>query len=260
MNNTLRLIPCLLILAGFGRCLAQEKPPAKTASDLFARKNLVAWCIVPFDAKNRSPEQRVALLRQLGFRHYAYDWRAEHLPTFDRELRLLKDNNIELDAVWFPANLDKDAQTILAVLRKHQIRTQLWVTMGDPAPQVNDPEQKVAAAAKVLKPIAEEAAKIDCRVALYNHGGWFGEPENQIALIESFKMPNIGMVYNLHHGHEHLDRFPTLLKKMVPHLFAFNLNGMVRKGDQQGKKLLPLGAGDLDLALLRAVLDSGYSG
>jgi putative heme-binding domain-containing protein len=258
--NTLPLITCIAVLVSSHNLPGQEKSGANTGERLFARDNLVAWCIVPFDAKKRSPEERVALLKQLGFRHYAYDWRAEHLPSFDRELRLLKENNIELDAVWFPGALDKDAQTVLALLRKHHIKTQLWVTMGDPAPQAKDTAEKVAAAVQILKPIAVEAGKIDCSVALYNHGGWFGESENQIAVIKALKMPHVGIVYNLHHGHEHLDRFPTLLKKMQPYLLGFNLNGMVRNGDQQGKKLFPLGAGDLDLALLRAIRDSGYTG
>jgi hypothetical protein len=30
------------------------------------------------------PAERVEMLRKLGFKKYAYDWRAEHLPTFDR--------------------------------------------------------------------------------------------------------------------------------------------------------------------------------
>ena len=38
-----------------------------------------------------------------------------------------------------------------------------------------------------LRPLAEEAGKIGCSLALYNHGGWFGEPENQIAIIERLK-------------------------------------------------------------------------
>ncbi len=44
-------------------------------------------------------------------------------------------------------------------------------------------------------------------MGLYNHGGWFGEPENQIAIIEHLKMSNVGIVYNLHHGHDHVERF-----------------------------------------------------
>jgi sugar phosphate isomerase/epimerase len=233
---------------------AAEKP------DLFARDNLIAWCIVPFDAKKRGPEERVAMLKQLGFKHYAYDWRAEHLPSFEQELRLLKENQIELTAVWFPAGLNADAKTILGLLKKHEIKTQLWVTMGDPAPGSKEQADKVAAAVKISKPIAEEAAAIGCRVGLYNHGNWFGEPENQLAIIDALKLPNVGIVYNLHHGHDHLDRFPELLKKMLPHLYAVNVNGMTPKGDRTGKKILQLGRGDLDLQLLRTIRDSGYRG
>jgi hypothetical protein len=47
---------------------------------------------------------------------------------------------------------------------------------------------------------------------------------------------------------------------MKPYLLALNLNGMNSKGDQQGKKILPLGAGKLDLPLLRTIRDSGWRG
>ncbi len=43
------------------------------ASDLFARSNLVAWCIVPFDSQKRGPEERAAMLERLGLRRLAYD-------------------------------------------------------------------------------------------------------------------------------------------------------------------------------------------
>ena len=58
------------------------------------------------------------------------------------------------------------------------------------------------------------------------------------------------MVYNLHHGHDHLDRFAALLAKMKPYLMALNLNGMDPGGDRVGRKILPLGQGSLDLELL----------
>jgi putative heme-binding domain-containing protein len=229
------------------------EPPA-----LFERKNLAAWCIVPFDAKKRSPEERVAMLKKLGFTKYAYDWRAEHLPTFDREVAELQKAKIELTAIWFPAGLNEDAKALLAVVKKHKLKTQLWITMGD----LGGKEQadKVAAAAKIIRPIAEEADKLGCTVALYNHGGWFGEPENQIAIIEHLKLKNVGIVYNQHHGHDHLPRFEALLKKMMPHLLALNLNGMVKDGEKLGKKILPLGHGDLDLGLLKVIAASGYKG
>lgn len=238
---------------------APRSAPADDCTALFAKENLVAWCIVPFDSQKRSPEERAEMLDRLGFRRFAYDWRAEHLPTFDREIAALGKHYISLDAVWFPAALDADARAILDALGRHRIRTQLWVTMGDPAPQ-GDWAAKVAAGAAAIQPVAAEAQKLGCKVALYNHGGWFGEPENQVAIIEKLGMPNVGIVYNLHHGHEHLQRFDTLLKKMLPHLLAVNLNGMDREGDQRGRKILPLAQGELDLALLRAICESGYRG
>ncbi len=257
------LCPALLLCILATTCGQLAPPlhaqPILKSSKLLARKNLVAWCIVPFDAKKRGPEDRVAMLKQLGFQRYAYDWRAEHLPTFDRELQLLKTNNIRLEAVWFPAQLDADARTILALLRKHRLKTQLWITMADPAPGKPQAD-KIAAAVNILKPIAQEAAKQDCSLGLYNHGNWFGEPENELAIIDALKLSNVGLVYNLHHGHDHLERFPAVLKKMLPHLYCLNLNGMTRKGDQGELKILPLGTDDLDLTLLRTIRDSGYRG
>ncbi|WP_435018031.1 TIM barrel protein [Tundrisphaera sp. TA3] len=232
---------------------------ARGAGPPFDRGNLVAWCIVPFDSQHRGPEDRAAMLERLGFARYAYDWRAEHLPSFDAELDALAKHHVTLSAVWFPAALDKDARTILDALGRRQIHTQLWVTMGDPAPG-KDQAAKVEAAANQLRPIVDAAAKIGCSVGLYNHGSWFGEPENELAIIAALGRPNVGIVYNLHHGHDHLDRFPSILRKLQPHLYAINLNGMVRDGEKLGRKILPLGQGDQDLALLRAIRESGYRG
>jgi len=238
----------------------ESQPNTDGQAKLLHRDNLVAWCIVPFDSKKRGPDERAAMMKRLGFKHFAYDYRGEHVPTFDTEMKALKANGIQLTAFWFPAALNPEARTILEVLKRHGIKTQLWITMGDPAPKESQQSAKVAAAGKAIRPIAEEAAKIGCSVALYNHGGWFGEPENQLAIIEHLKMKNVGIVYNLHHGHDHLERFPALLRVMKPHLWALNLNGMVKNGDKLGKKILPLGQGDLDLGLLKEILASGYAG
>lgn len=256
-----RFRPCAAIaIAGLTLVVASPRTaPADDCTALFARENLVAWCIVPFDSQKRSPEERAEMLFRLGFRRFAYDWRAEHLPTFDREIAALEKHKISLDAIWFPAALDADARTLLDAVERHQIHTQLWVTMGDPAPQGDQPA-KVDAGVAALRPIALEAEKLGCKVALYNHGGWFGEPENQLAIIGKLGMANVGIVYNLHHGHEHLERFAPLLKKMLPHLLALNLNGMDREGDRHGRKILPLAQGEDDLALLRTICDSGYRG
>jgi sugar phosphate isomerase/epimerase len=237
-----------------------KKPPADPAANLYRRDNLVAWCIVPFDSKKRGPVERVAMLQRLGFRHYAYDWRDEHVPTFDTEIVELQKHGIELTSIWFPG-LDANGKKLLEVLKARGVKTQLWVTGGgEPARTPDEQRQRIVAEANRLRPIAAAAAAQGCTVGLYNHGGWFGEPENQLAVLAELKLPNVGIVYNLHHGHAHLDRFPEQLEKMLPHLYVVNVNGMVPRGDQDGRKILPLGAGDLDLGLLKTIRDSGYRG
>ena len=106
----LAAIVCGLLLAFAQVAAAQSpgnsppgNPPPADAQQLFARDNLVAWCIVPFDAKKRSPADRAAMLEKLGFQRFAYDWRGENLPTLETELDELKRRHIELTAVWFPA-------------------------------------------------------------------------------------------------------------------------------------------------------------
>ncbi len=234
------------------------------ADTLFARTNLMAWCIVPFDAAKRGPEARAAMLERLGLRHFAYDYRAEHIPTFDAEIEALQRHGIQLDAWWFPSTLNPEAQTILDVLKRHKLRAQLWVTGGgDPVKTSEEQRARVESEAKRLRPIAQAATPLGCTVGLYNHGGWFGEPENQIQIIQRLRadgITNIGIVYNQHHGHDQVDRFADLLKKMKPHLYAINLNGMTRDGDKAGKKILPLGQGELDVKLLKAIRDSGWHG
>jgi len=225
---------------------------------LFAPENLVAWCIVPFDAKMRGPEERAEMLQRLGVKRLAYDWRDEHIPTFDRELDALQKRDIRLEAFWFPASLQPESQpqvrAILDFLERRGVKTQLWMSLD--IPDQGGQEERVEKAAPAVRWVATEAAKIGCKVGLYNHGGWFGEPENQIAIIRKVGLPNVGIVYNFHHGHPHLDRFPELFAKMKPHLLALNINGM----RAEGPKILGVGKGDRELAMLQLVARSGWKG
>ena len=124
------------------------------------------------------------MLERLGIRKFAYDWRAEHVPTFDAEVEAMKKHGIEFSAWWFPTTLDADARIILEVIARHKITPQLWVSGGGAAPA--DEAARIAqieSETRRIKPIATEAARLGCKVGLYNHGGWFGQPENQLALI-----------------------------------------------------------------------------
>mgnify|MGYP005844074723 CR=1 FL=1 len=233
-------------------------------NDIFALPNLVAWCIVPFDAAGRGPEERAAMLVRLGLRRLAYDWRDKDVPTFDDELAALKRHGIELTAFWLPLPLepeqDETIALVLELIRRHRVRPQLWVIPNGPANKhiegLESDSRKVEAAAAPVGYLAAQGAKVGAQVGLYNHGGWFGEPENQSAIIRRLGFDNVGVVYNFHHGHEHIARFAELFARMQPHLIALNINGM-RAG---GPKILPVGAGDRELEMLRIVKRSGWRG
>jgi hypothetical protein len=70
-------------------------------------------------------------------------------------------------------------------------------------------------------------------------------------------MPNVGMVYNFNHAEAHIDRFADFFPKIVPYLLAINLSG-IKKGNQV--KIVPIGQGDAELAMLQVVKASKYRG
>jgi hypothetical protein len=225
----------------------------------FEKANLTAWCIVPFDGKKRGPEERVAMLKRLGFTRYAYDWRAEHLPTFEKELELLLKEKIALQGVWFPAGVGKDGETILDVLKKHKVETELWVMLPQPNEKLKQAE-KVEATAAFLAALAKKAGAQGCKIGVYNHGGWAGEPENMVAVVKVCGEKNVGIIYNLHHGHDHLAKFDEYLKLMRPHLYSISLNGMEKEGDKKGKKLLVISDGPEDHNVFKSIVASGFEG
>jgi hypothetical protein len=255
---------------------AAEPTTAATVkdSDIFRQDNLAAWCIVPYDKARRNPEQRAAMLESLGIKKFVYDYRAEHVPYFEEEIIALKKHGIELTGWLFPQNPDPNDRTqippaslrMLEMFERHNVRPQLWVAkIGAPidpgSPEVQ--ERRIAAEVYGLRPIAAAAKSRGLQMGLYNHGGWYGEPENQIAIIDRLRkegFDNVGIVYNQHHGHGHIARFAELMQRMAPYLICLNLNGMEINGDTVGRKILPLGAGPEDVQLLKIIRNSGYKG
>jgi len=220
---------------------------------IFAKDNLVAWCIVPFDASHRGPAERAEMLERLGIKKVAYDWRAKDVPTFEEEILAYKRHGLEYFAFW-------DWHPAMApLIKKYGIKPQIWKTFGAPATGTQD--EKVQAAAQGLMPLVEQTRELGCQLALYNHGGWGGEPRNMVAVCQWLRQnanaDHVGIVYNLHHGHGHIDDFAEVLKAMKPYLFCLNLNGM-----NTGAKpmILPLGQGQHDRKLLEIIARSGYHG
>lgn len=94
-------LPVLLVpvLALAWAAPARGEEPATPAS-VFAKPNLVAWCIVPFDTVQRGPRERAEMLQRLGIRKFAYDWRDQHVATFDEEIAQVQQHGIEYFAFW----------------------------------------------------------------------------------------------------------------------------------------------------------------
>ncbi len=239
-------------------------PGAEERNAIWERDRLVAWCIVPYDAAKRDAPARAAMLQRLQLRRLAYDWRAEHVPHFDAEVVAMRNAGIEFTAWWFPSRLDPTAERILECIARHRIRPQLWVTGGG-APAGSPAEQaaRIESVLARLRPIVAAAARLGCQVGLYNHGGWFGQPDNQLALLarlEAEGARHVGLVYNFHHGHDDLDRFPEIWARIRSRTLAVNLNGMKSGGDRSGDKILRLGSGDREAEMIRTIVASGWSG
>ncbi len=234
----------------------------ETDMSLFDRDNLVAWCIIPFDAMNRTPEERVEMLNELGFKRLAYDWRVEHLPDFPGEIELLRRHNIELTAVWMWIDehvvdgTPEEIDYIFDVLAEKNTRTAIWAGFSNNFYEDKPDEVKLKTGVQTVEKLRERAVETGSSIALYNHGGWYGEPENQIRIIESIGSDDIGLVYNFHHGHHHIERFPELLSAMLPYLWTVNINGM--KCD--GPKIIPVGKGDHEKEMIQAIIDSEFNG
>lgn len=227
------------------------------SSNLFARNNLVAWCVVPFDASKRSPVKRAAMLKRLGFTRLAYDWRAEHVDEFEEEITALKKQGIEMFAFW------STHDAAFRLFKKHNITPQIWKTA--PSPKLGDAitthAERVSEAARQLLPLVKKTKRHGCKLGLYNHGEWGGDPENLVAvcryLREKHDASHVGIVYNLHHGHTHIKDFAKSLKLMQPYLLCLNLNGM---NDNAKPKILPIGQGQHDARLLQTIRQSRYAG
>ena len=221
--------------------------------DNFDKDRLVAWCIVPFDARQRGPAERAEMLVRLGLKRVAYDWRAKHVKDFEEEILQYKKHGLEFFAFW---SVHEDA---FRLFQKHKIHPQVWHTLGNPDAATQ--EARVEAAARAMLPLVERTRQLGCALGLYNHGGWGGEPANLVAVCKHLRAHHnaghVGIVYNLHHAHGHIADFEKSLKLMQPHLLCLNLNGM---NDDAKPKILPLGQGRHELALLNTIRQSGYRG
>lgn len=237
------IVLIILYLSGF----VHSQVPENMKPD-----HLAAWCIVPFDAKKRTPSERAQMLKRLGIQRSAYDWRGEHVKEFEEEIIQYKKHGIEFFAFW--AGHEKAYE----LFQKHEISPQIWRTLGSPTEGTQ--EEMVSIAADTMEAVAARVDKIGSKLGLYNHGGWGGEPKNLVLVCKELRRrghDNVGIVYNWHHGHGHIEDWKESLKIMKPYLICLNLNGM---NSHAKPKILDLSHGEHDREMFKAILESGYDG
>jgi hypothetical protein len=250
------------ILILIGMTLSLTSCASKHESSIYRAENLIAWCVVPYDTVKRDATQRAAMLKDLGFTKFAWDWRSEHIDLLRDEIEALKQADIELSAVWFwideraSVEFQEHHERILAQLAETGTKTTLWIGFDSNFFEGISDSARIVKGVEIVRRIKERADPLGLNVALYNHGDWFGEPENQIKILQAGGFTDVGLVYNFHHAHHQLDDFPRLLEVMMPYLWTINLNGM----RQEGPKILDIGLGNREADMMRMVAESGFKG
>lgn len=241
-----------------------KKNTVNQASYPFETNNLIPWSIVAFDSVERNPEQRVKMVKDLGFNQYAFGGRTKHIETLAQEIAIARKENIKISAVWLYLNHQKDtvgklkpeSEKIFQTLKQTGLKTQIWVGFHPEFFNGLSQTEAVKKGREMVGYLCERAQEIDCNIALYNHGGWQGEPENQLEIIKSLPQYNIGIIYNFHHGHTQLERYPQIIDEILPYLWCVNLNGM----KEEGPKIMTIGQGANEKEMIQLLLDKGYKG
>ena len=137
------IVLIILYLSGF----VHSQVPENMKPD-----HLAAWCIVPFDAKKRTPSERAQMLKRLGIQRSAYDWRGEHVKEFEEEILQYKKHGIEFFAFW--AGHEKAYE----LFQKYEMSPQIWRTLGSPTEGTQ--EEMVSIAADTMEAVAARVDKI----------------------------------------------------------------------------------------------------
>lgn len=93
---------------------------------------------------------------------------------------------IKVKAVWLYINLKKDQPNALRAqnevvfenLKSVGLKTQIWVGLDPKYFENLADSESLLQAVDMISYLSKRAKSLSCKLALYNHGGWFGNPEN----------------------------------------------------------------------------------
>ena len=132
----------------------------------FRAENLIPWSIVAFDKLERTPLERVTMIKNLGFNQYAFGGRRKHVETMEQELNIAKAEGIKISAVWLYIN-NKDTLTALKSanemvfesLKATGLSTQIWVGIDAEFFEGLTQSQSLEKAQDMISYISEKAQK-----------------------------------------------------------------------------------------------------
>jgi sugar phosphate isomerase/epimerase len=125
-------------------------------------------------------------------------------------------------------------------------------------------EQKlrVEKEAKRIHALVKLVAPYGLSVQIYNHNGWLGLIDNELAVLDrlrEFGVSNVGLVYNFFHArdllHDDVAGFPTLWERIKSHVSEVNITGV--RGELE---FLYPSLGDNEEEMMRTIQRSGWHG
>ncbi|MCU4177349.1 sugar phosphate isomerase/epimerase family protein [Carboxylicivirga sp. N1Y90] len=257
MKKLIRLSIVVILFINISSC-------AKSDHELIELEGLSPWCIIDFDSLDRTPEQRIAMLKEMGFKKYGFNRGKGDLDEMKKEFKLARESDIEISSIFLWLNAKRDSvgklspsnQVLLNNLKKIEQKPAIWLSFSHNFFDELNQKESVDLSIEMIRFIKLKADEVGCKLALYNHHGWFGNPHNQIQILEELRTDSITMVYNFHHAQEYVDEFPEIARKIKPYLSYVNLNGVKKEGPQ----ILTIGEGDYEYDMIKLLKKEGFNG
>lgn len=249
---------------------------SRKADSLWSMSNVHVWELPHLDLVERSPDERARLIRKLKVRYYAYLSTADQYGVrkdpntsqldIDAEIGAMKRHGIRIRGWYFWLNTetpekDPNVKRTLEAFRRHQIHPDIWLpqSYADPFPESkegfpanqDDQLRRVSKEADRISAMVNLAKQYGCRVSLYNHRGWYGILDNQLAILgelNSRGIMDVGIVYNLVHSisadHDDSKNFEELWSRIQP--FVNTVNVLI--------------TGQREVEMMRTIEKSGWRG
>lgn len=215
------------------------------------------------DERHSDAASQAAMLDALGFDGIGFSGFAQ-VPEMLAELDPL---GLEMFTVYINTDLETELQAhdmankerIRAIEGRNAIA---WLTISSKTYALSS-ENGDAQAVNLIREMADVAAEVGMRIALYPHTGcWLETVEDAVRLVKKVDRPNVGATFNLCHWlkvSKGQDLRETL-EAATPYLFVVTING-ADPGDNWDKLIQTLDQGSVDVGEVLAILDElGYEG